>query len=158
VDDTVTSHNYYQIPNTEYCHSRARLPYAENLVSWDLLGACEDVCARTVPAYGVRKCGVGARRESGQRHGCGEAVPGDAGGRHTLVGFPLHRRWHVRTVCGRSHGRLGDAVSSRSAGSGMRGRLGWCCVRCLFQGCCSGRRLRHGTGAAWRAGTLRKGS
>jgi hypothetical protein len=53
--------------------SRARLPYAENLVSWDLLGACKVVCSRAVPACGIRKCGVGARRESGQRHGCGEA-------------------------------------------------------------------------------------
>ena len=61
--------------------ARARLPYEETLVSWDLLGACEDVCARAVPACGVRKSGVGARRESGQRHGCGEAVPGAASGR-----------------------------------------------------------------------------
>jgi len=52
--------------------ARARLPYAENPVSGDLLGAREDVCARAVPAYGVRKCGMGAWRESGQRHGCGE--------------------------------------------------------------------------------------
>jgi hypothetical protein len=43
-------------------------------------------------------------------------------------------------------------------GSGMRGRLGWCGVRWLFQGCCAGLRLKHGTAAAWRAGTLRKGS
>ena len=69
--------------------ARARLPYAENPVSRDLLGAREDVCARAVPAYGVRKCGVGARRESGQRHGCRGAVPGTAGGRRALVGSPL---------------------------------------------------------------------
>jgi hypothetical protein len=46
------------------------------------------VCARAVPACGVRKCGVGARRESGQRHGCGEAVTGAVGGRSPLVGPP----------------------------------------------------------------------
>jgi len=68
--------------------TRARLPYAETPVSGDLLGALEDLCARTVPACGVRKCGVGARRESGQRHGCGKAVPGVAGGRRPLVGSP----------------------------------------------------------------------
>ena len=37
-------------------------------------------CVRAVPACGVCGCCVGARRETGQRHGCGEAVPGDAGG------------------------------------------------------------------------------
>jgi len=31
---------------------------------------------------------VDARREHGHQHGCGEAVPGDAGGRHALVGSP----------------------------------------------------------------------
>jgi len=44
------------------------------------------------------------------------------------------------------------------AGSGMCGRLGWFCVRWLFQGCCSCVRLRHWTPAAWRAGGLRKRS
>jgi hypothetical protein len=67
---------------------------------WDLLGACEDVCARAVPAYGVRKCCVRARRESGQRHVCGEAVPGAAGGCRPLVGSPSQRSGHVREVCG----------------------------------------------------------
>jgi len=138
--------------------ARARLPYAENPVSGDLLGAREDVCARAVPACGVRKCGMGVRRESGQRHGCGEAVPGAAGGRRPLVGSPSQRSAHVRAVCGWSRGGLGDAVSSRSAGSDMRGRLGWCGVRWLFQGCCSGGRLRHSTADVWRSGTLRKRS
>jgi len=101
--------------------ARARLTYAENPVSRDLLGAREDVCARAVPAYGVRKCGVGARRESGQRHGCGEALPGAAGGRRRLVGSPSQRSAHVKAVCGWARGWLDGAVSSRSAGSGMRG-------------------------------------
>jgi hypothetical protein len=83
------------------------------------------VCVRAVPACGVRRCGVGARQDSGQQHGCGEAVPGTAGGRRTLVESPLHRRGHVWALCGRSRGGLGDTVSSRSAGSSMRGRLGW---------------------------------
>jgi hypothetical protein len=136
----------------------ARLTYAENPsvpVSWDLLGAREDVCARAVPACGVRQCGVGARRESGQRHGCGETVPGAAGGRCPLVGSPSQRNTNVRTVCGWACGGLGDAVSSRSAGSDMRERLVWCGVLWLFQGCCSGVCL-NSTGDAWRAGTLRK--
>ena len=30
-----------------------------------------------------------ARREPGHQHGCGEAVPGDAGGRRALVGSPV---------------------------------------------------------------------
>ena len=134
--------------------ARARLPYAENLVSGDLLGAYEDVCARAVPACGVRKCGctVGVWATTWVRGG------GACKGNPTLVGFPLQRRGHVRTVCGRTHGGLVDAVSFRSAGSDMRGHLVWCGVQWLFQGCCSGRRPRHGTAVAWRAGTLRKGS
>jgi hypothetical protein len=110
--------------------ARTQLPYAENLVSGVLLGSCGVMCARAVPASGVRRCDVGALRESGQRRGCGETVSGGgAGGRRTLVGSPLQRRWRVRTVCGRSRGGLGDGVSSRSAGSDMRGRLGWCSVQ-----------------------------
>jgi hypothetical protein len=177
VDDTITAHKCYRIQKqpwrqllslpipSQVTHpmctgsdliarvARTRLTYAENLVSWDLLGAYEDGCARAVPACGVRKCGVGARRESGQRHGCVEAVPGAAGGWRTLVGSPLHQRGHVRTVCGRAHGGLGDAVSSHSTVSGIRRRLDWCGVWWLFQGCCAGRRRRYGTAAAWRAGT-----
>ena len=114
--------------------ARARLPYAENLVSGDLLGAYGGVCARAVPACGVRRCDVGAPGESGQWHGCVESVPVAAGGRCALDGSPLQRRRHVRTVCGRSRGGLVDVVSSRSAGSVMRGRLGWCGVRWLFLG------------------------
>jgi hypothetical protein len=136
--------------------ARARLTYAENLVSGDLLGAYGGVCARAVPACGVRRCGVGARRESGQRRGCGETVTGAAGGRCALVGSPLQRRGHLRTVCGRARGGLGDVVSSRSAGSDMRGRLGWCGVRWLFRGFL--RRSQAGAWRSWGAGTLRKGS
>jgi len=36
-----------------------------------------------------RGCGVDARREPGHQHGCGEAVPGDAGGLRALVGSPV---------------------------------------------------------------------
>ena len=60
--------------------ARVRLPYAESLVSGVLLGVCEGVCARAVPVYGVHKCGLGTRRESGQQRGCGETVPSTAGG------------------------------------------------------------------------------
>ena len=138
--------------------ARAQLPYAESLVCGVLVGACEGVCARAVPAWGVPKCDVGARWESGQRLGCGESVPGSAGVRRALVGSPLQRRGRVGEVCGRTHGGLVDEVSSLGAGSGMHGHLCWFCVRWLFQGCCAGRRLGNGTAIAWGAGTLRKGS
>jgi hypothetical protein len=109
-------------------------------------------------ASGVRKCGVGARLEKGQRHGCGEAVPDAAGGRRPLVGSPLHLSGHVRSVYRWSQGGLVDAASSSSAGSVMRGRLGWCGVQWLFQGCCSGGRVRYSTTDAWNTGTLQKDS
>ena len=51
--------------------------------------ACRDVRVRAAHACGVRGCGVDARREHGHQHGCGEAVPGDAGGRRALVGSPV---------------------------------------------------------------------
>jgi hypothetical protein len=121
----------------------ARMTYAENLVSGDLLGACLGLCVRAVPECGVRRCGVGARRESGQQHGCWEAVSGAAGGRCMLVESPLQRRGHVWALCGRARGGLGDTVSSRSVGSSMRGCLGWCCGRWLFRGLCASRRLQH---------------
>ena len=96
---------------------RTRLPHAKRLVSGDLVGACRDVCVRVVPACGVRGCGVGARREPGERHGCVEAVHGAAGRRRTLVGSRLKRHRQMWTLYGRARGRLGDAVSSRSVGS-----------------------------------------
>ena len=115
-------------------------------------------CVGPVPACGVRRCGVGARRESGQRHACGDAVPGTAGGRCTLVGSPFQQRGHVCSLRWRARGGLGDAVSSRSAGSGMRRRLGWYGVQWLFRGFYSGRRLGLSAADAWGADTLRKGS
>jgi hypothetical protein len=60
--------------------------------------------------WGARRCGVGARLESGQRRGCGEAVAGIAGGRRKLVGSPLQRRGRMRTVCGLVRGGLVDGV------------------------------------------------
>jgi hypothetical protein len=69
--------------------ARARLPYAKRLVSGGVLGACLDMCVRAVPACRVRGCGVDARREPGHQHGCGEAIPGDVGGRRALVGSPV---------------------------------------------------------------------
>jgi hypothetical protein len=101
------------------------------------LRACDDTRLRAVHACGVRKCDVGERRESGQRHGCRKAVPDTTGGGRPLVGSPSQRSVHVRTVCEWKRGGLGNAVSSHGAGSGMRGRLGWCVVRWLFQGCYS---------------------
>ena len=52
---------------------------------------------------GVRKCCVGMRLESGQRHGCGEEVPGAAGGRSPLVGSPYPRRLDQRPLLQLAH-------------------------------------------------------
>ena len=81
------------------------------------------VCS-VVPACGVRGCGVGARQEPGQRHGCVEAVYGAVGGRRTLVGSPLKCHRQMWVLYGRACGRLGDVVSSRSAGSKHAWTLG----------------------------------
>ena len=67
----------------------ARLQNAKRLVSGGVLGACRDMRVRAVHAYGVRGCGVDVLREPGHQHGCGEAVPSDAGGRRALVGSPV---------------------------------------------------------------------
>jgi len=104
--------------------ARARLPHAKRLVSGDLVGACRDVCVRVVHACGVRGCGVGARREPGERHGCVVAVHGAAGGRLALVGSRLSLCGHMWALYGRACGRLGDTVSSRSAGSKYAWALG----------------------------------
>jgi hypothetical protein len=46
--------------------ARARLPYAENLVSETRMHAGRTtVCARSVPVYRVRSCGEGGRRGFG---------------------------------------------------------------------------------------------
>ena len=63
------------------------------------LRVCDSVRPRAVPACGVRKCGVGESLESGQRHGCREAVPDTTGGRLPLVWSPSQRIVHVKTVC-----------------------------------------------------------
>jgi hypothetical protein len=63
-------------------------------------------------------------------------------GLRALVGSCSRRPGaRVGAVCGWACRGLGDAVSSRCAGSGTR--LGWCGVRWLSQGCCPGVRLRH---------------
>ena len=115
-------------------------------------------CVRAVPVCGVRRCGVGAERESGQWHACGEVVPGTAGGRRTLVGSPFQRHGHVWSLSWQARGGLDDSVSSHSAGSGMRRLLGWCGVLWIFLVFCTGRHLGHSAAAAWGADTLRKGS
>ncbi len=103
---------------------RARLPYAKRLVSGNLVRARLDVCARIVPVCGVRGCDVGARRGLEERHGCVEAVRGVAGARRALVGSRLRRRGRAWALCGRARGGLGDAVSSRGAGSRYAWALG----------------------------------
>ena len=105
------------------------------------LRACEGVHTRAVPACGVCSCGVGERRESGQLHGCRGSVHDTSDGLRPLVGSRSQRGEHVREVCEWTRGGMGDLVSSRCAGSDMRGRLVWCGVRWLFQGCCSCGRL-----------------
>ena len=69
--------------------SRARLPYAENLVSGAVLAYKGPGVIRVRAGIQSRGCGVDARREPGHQHGCGEAVPGDAGGCRALVGSPV---------------------------------------------------------------------
>ena len=103
---------------------RARLPHVKRLVSGDLVGTYRDVCVRVVHACRVRGCCVGARREPGERHGCVDAVHSDTGRRRTLVGSRLNRRRPMWALYGRTHGRLGDTVSSRSAGSKYAWALG----------------------------------
>jgi hypothetical protein len=81
----------------EYARTLARIPdrilrKPQRYAPWPVLGggirrekgakpACTaPMCVRAIPACRVRGCGVDARREPGHQHGCGEAVPGDAGG------------------------------------------------------------------------------
>ena len=137
-------------------HARARLPYAENLVSGAGLHTCNGVRSWAVPARGVRSCGVRRLRDPGQRHGCGGSVSGVAGGRRPLEGSYSRPGAHAGTVCGWACRGLGDAVRSGGAGLSVRGRLGSCGVRWLFQGCCSGRRVGHWAAIAWREGGFRK--
>jgi len=88
-------------------------------------------------------CVSGGSRGNGM--GAGGRSTGSTGGRRPLVGSCSQCATHMRSVCEWTPGGLGDTVSFRCAGSGMRGRLGWCSVQWLFQGCCSGDRLRHWT-------------
>ena len=69
--------------------SGARLPYAENLVSGTVLAYKGPGVMGVRAGIQSRWCGVDTRREPGHQHGCGEAVPGDAGGRRALVGSPV---------------------------------------------------------------------
>jgi hypothetical protein len=101
----------------------------ETLFPEPALRASGGVRAQAVPARGVRSCGVREQREPGQQHGCGGSVPGAAGGLHPLVESCSQPVVHVGEVCEWACGGLGDAVSSRSAGSDMRARLGWCGVQ-----------------------------
>ena len=89
-----------------------------------MLGACRGVCVRAVHACGVRGCGMGARLEPVDRRGCFQAVHSSAGGRRALVGSRLNQRRPMWALYGRARGRLGDAVSSRSAGSKYAWALG----------------------------------
>ena len=53
-----------------------------------------------------------------------EALHGVAGGLRAVVGSRLRRRGRVWALCGRAREGLGDAVSSRSAGSKYAWALG----------------------------------
>ena len=64
---------------------------------------------------------------------------------------------YVKALTGRARGKLGVVVSSRSAGSSMRGRLGWWGVWWLFRGFYAGRRLGHCVTAKVGAGAVQKG-
>jgi hypothetical protein len=64
----------------------------------------------------------------------------------------------VSSLRGRARGGLGDAVSSRSSGPGMRGHLSWCGVQWFLRDFCSGRHLGLTVADAGGVDTLRKGS
>jgi hypothetical protein len=132
------------------CHTR------KTLFPGQASHTCDGVCSWSVPARGVRSCGMRRLREPGQRHGCGGSVPGVAGGRRPLEGSYSRPGARAGTVCGWACRGLGDAVRSGGAGLSVRGRLGSCGVRWLFQGCCSGRRVGHWATIAWREGGFRK--
>ena len=139
------------------CHTRKPLfPGQVSVRSWAVRTIKGSSSSSAVPARGVRSCGVRRRREPGQRHGCGGSVPGVAGGRRPLEGSYLRPGARAGTVCGWACRGLGDAVRSGGAGLSVRGRLGSCGVRWLFQGCCSGRRVGHWAAIAWREGGFRK--
>ena len=70
----------------------------------------------------------------------------------------LAARRPCRAVCGWACGGLVGDVSSRCAGLGACGRLGWFGVLWLFLGCCSGGSLGHSAAPAWGEGGLRKRS
>ena len=128
---------------------RARLTHAKRLVSGDLVGACLDVCVRVVSACGVRGCGVGARREPGERHGCVEVVHSAAGRRRTLVGSRLNQRGPMWSCTGGRVGGWATRCLPAVRGRSMRGRLGWCGIRWLFRGFCSGGNLERSAAAVW---------
>ena len=69
-----------------------------------------------------------ARREPGHQHGCGEAMPGDVGGRRALVGSPVAAVTQTRVGIDRTRAWAG-------------GR------RCVFPQC--------GVGYAWALGLVR---
>jgi len=128
-------------------------------LSGDILVAYRDVCVRAVHACGLRWCGVDARRESGHQNGCGEVVPGDAGGRCALVGSPPCIDTDTCRHCAGEHvgswstqclpAVLGRACVGAWAGEGPGGSFGafaqvavWSIARLL----------------KWGASTLLKGS
>jgi len=107
------------------CQSRERTAaICKKACFLGLSGCMQGRVCSVVPACGVRGCCVGARQEPGHRHGYVEAVHGVAGGRRTLVGSPLKRRRQMWSLYGRTRGRLGGVVSSRSAGSKHAWALG----------------------------------
>jgi hypothetical protein len=85
-------------------------------------------------------------------------VTDNTGGRRTLVWFPFQQLGHACSLRGRARGGLVDAVSSRSSGSDMSRRLGWCGVRWIFRGFGAGLRLGLNAADAWGGDTLQKGS
>ena len=87
--------------------------------------------------------------------GAGGSVPDAASVRRPLVGCCSQHSVYVRAVYGWACGELGGSVSSSGAGLGTRGRLGWCGVWWLFQGCCSGGCLGRSAPTDWGEGGFR---
>jgi hypothetical protein len=120
----------------------ARLPYAENLVSRTRMHAGRiTVCARPVPTN--REFAHAARADGGSRSDVLSA------GRRCLTQRVGGDHWSSCTRLVAAGGCAGTwprggprgVVNDHGAESCMRGHLGWCGVRWLFPGCCSGGHL-----------------
>jgi hypothetical protein len=109
----------------------------------------------------ARACVQGTLMRRGRAEGVGSTlwVPGGGAwhsGKSEAVGLRLGAPGGCTSVW--SRGGPVVTVSSCGVESGMRGHLGWCSVRWLFQNCCSRGSLGPWSAAAWNVGGLQKRS